>query len=1128
MHKPTTAAPIAFLAAVLASCSATNQTADSGGGTDQDGLSAVAAQRLLDAGQVDEALLMTDRILRARPRDREARVVAAKGNLALFQEGRGQPQLFLDQAVRELEQALEIDRDDPTALISLSWCKLQQSEFSRGRDLALEAASLLRNADAPGERVAGALLQAADNQMQIFVEARRKELGEGEERPGSGTTGLANQVLASLTDADRAASTAGAALRRARVYSWMNRSKDALEELEVGIRTHPTDSTLHDELQRSYWDRDKHLDCVAAYRRLLKESPGNGAILWYLGKAQVALGDQLRQNSDWEGAESRYQQALTSYQEYDVKRPADRANTSQWLAICHLNLGRVAYERGDLERAASEYEAAWKASPLVAEYDEDGFPRLYITGGGNYLGGLAQIGMTLSNAVDESALRQTLAFFETVIERHPDRFGAIYNNAALAARDLGAKLEREAREAQQGGTGADAEALTAEAMQLYETSYRYYEVAVRLSPDDARVVNDCGLMLVYHLNRDYDRAQELFERAIELGEQSLAELPADAPDEERRDLEEAVGDAHDNLGKLFAENLQEPERAVPYLEKSLAYFPYQQRASRQLLERIRSGATSPEQRAEQQRRQATFETALGKASAEAEEANFDGALSALDAVAKDLRDFAPFHYHYGLFSLQMAEQQAADGGGVGLVDGLFQDAVRNLRKAVEIDKGPLEPRLALARAESAIGEFARAANAADALLLHARSTGGAAPEFLRETHKVRGEAAARAFVASKQDPEATADEEMLRQARASFREIADSPLLDDATLQLWVATEQWAEAPAQALEIMMAAWRRDPAKLPQLVELASQLGRSEEVVAALADTTDATELWYRGRAGFDLGVQHWAGGEPDDAVAALDAALASFRASAETNAEFTDSCDQWRALTLGQRGMVQISADQLEAAADSLLEAARLRPDVAGNDLGGGSTIRRGILLVGDRYFTGGDLAAAVAFYERAAAALPEDGQIQNNLGLFARDHGDALKRAGQTEAAQEFYETSYAAYSAATRLQPDDIRLRQDRALILVYCLERDFETATELLQASIDEGSELLAESPPDDATELRDLQEAVGDAYMNLGYLQMRHLEQFEAAKENFEKSLEFYPFERRASRGYLRQVETRRNG
>src|SRR5690606_28898461 len=182
------------------------------------------------------------------------------------------------------------------------------------------------------------------------------------------------------------------------------------------------------------------------------------------------------------------------------------------------------------------------------------------------------------------ALEQSLAFFERVLERHPDRFGALYNNAALSARDLGARIARDAE-------GEDRAARMAEAMALWEKSYGFYEKAVELEPEDPRILNDCGLMLVYHLHRDYDRARELFDRAREFGQQALDELPMDAPEEQRHDVEEATGDAWQNIGVLLEDNLERPfEEARPFYEKAVEYYPYQRRDAARRLRNASSGA----------------------------------------------------------------------------------------------------------------------------------------------------------------------------------------------------------------------------------------------------------------------------------------------------------------------------------------------------------------------------------------------------------------------------------------------------------------------------------------------------------------------------------------------------------
>src|SRR5690606_4244235 len=119
------------------------------------------AERLLAAGDPDGALAITDELLEADRDHRAARLVAARANIALFESGRSGAQWFLDDAIRQLEAALALEGDDPEAMLDLSRCRLRKSEFDEGRELALDAARLLRERRAPGRDVAGALMQVA-------------------------------------------------------------------------------------------------------------------------------------------------------------------------------------------------------------------------------------------------------------------------------------------------------------------------------------------------------------------------------------------------------------------------------------------------------------------------------------------------------------------------------------------------------------------------------------------------------------------------------------------------------------------------------------------------------------------------------------------------------------------------------------------------------------------------------------------------------------------------------------------------------------------------------------------------------------------------------------------------------
>ena len=59
-----------------------------------------------------------------------------------------------------------------------------------------------------------------------------------------------------------------------------------------------------------------------------------------------------------------------------------------------------------------------------------------------YLNGLYQIGRALTVSSTPAALEKSLDHYEWAIAKHPDKYGSIYTNAGLSARDLGVATGR--------------------------------------------------------------------------------------------------------------------------------------------------------------------------------------------------------------------------------------------------------------------------------------------------------------------------------------------------------------------------------------------------------------------------------------------------------------------------------------------------------------------------------------------------------------------------------------------------------------------------------------------------------------------------------------------------------------
>jgi tetratricopeptide (TPR) repeat protein len=258
----------------------------------------------------------------------------------------------------------------------------------------------------------------------------------------------------------------------------------------------------------------------------------------------------------------------------------------------------------------------------------------------------------------------------------------------------------------------------------------------------------------------------------------------------------------------------------------------------------------------------------------------------------------------------------------------------------------------------------------------------------------------------------------------------------------------------------------------------------------------------------------------EGSLAMLDAAMACFASAERTNPAYGESCEQWRAMCLGQKGNVAFAMDDLANAELWLLEATRLRPDRIHVDLGGGETVQRGLLRLGDR--TMRDFARTEALFRQAAAIADPDVDLLNNAAVYARDRGVQLEESGRYSEAESMFERSYETYLRAVALDPRSVRLRNDCALVAIHHLEKEWDSSRQMLDAAIEDGERRLRESPPADARQLQDLDEAVGDCFENLALWHLKHDQDHAAAEAAARRSLEHHPRQERG--GALRHLES----
>lgn len=1096
------------------------------------------ARRLLSAGDPDAALAITDGLRRTYPTWADAFAVAGQGNLELAKiERRGlDPRNVLGDAETCFLRASELAPERADAWLGLAEARYGLGDWEPAREAAAAAIERSKRAD---ELAPKAAIVAGKSCQQQVVTLRQAELQSGTpDARGvvpieSDTAQKAQQALGyfTLAQADLPSEACrGAAL----VYQWLDQSDEALRELERGIALAPENADLHVAYQDLHVQLGQQRALGGAYTKLVRELPGQPILLWFAGRAEVVEADGLRSRQNLQPAIEAYRKAAGHYRNYAQKVQGHRDAANQWIAICELSIARAAADMGDTTAAKEHLFAAAETSPLAVQY-EGMEPALRDSFGSHFAGVVFVVGRALSASVDRQALEQTVAFYDEVIAKYPGRWGFVYNNAALPCRDLGVLLVRDVEKLEPKAR----EAAMTQAMALWEKSYRYYEEAVKLSPDDARIVNDCGLMLIYHLDRDFDRARQLFEQAIAVGQPQLDAMPADAPKEDRQLLEEAVGDAWQNIGVLMLRHQKRPfAEAKPFLDKAVLFYPYMQREAAHMLAnegqdsgkarlnpRSLQGAANAS--AEQGNEKEKLQELQKKAETAAQDGDLDGALAELDKGKKDLKDYGPYHALCGDYALRYARQAIAEGRKGA--DMLLQDAVVTLTRAVQLDSEPAGPRLLLAEAQYEAGQLEPAVKTISALLLHLQSQGGGDATVVATAHRLRANAAARAFTA---DPKGANSKQLLDDARLSFRQLEQKKLLDSDLRKTWSTTEAWAEAGAEAVGVYARALKDSPDDMQLLaavVDTAYAAGEPTLAVDALKARTDGAGLWYLGRARFLAASTLRSVGKLDEALAELDRAIATFDQSKKAKADFADSCEQWIAICLGKQGNALIAKKDWAAAEKKLLESIQKRPDRLNDDLGLQETTKIGLMIVADHFAQGGDLGNTERIYRAATALCDNDLDLLNNEGLFARDHGNRLERDGKQKEAMELYEQSYKAYSRAAQLDDKNVRLLNDRALIAIHYLERDWDENKTVLDRAIELGEQQLKDFPAGDADGRKKLDEAVGDAYENLALWHLKHGGDAKAAKAAAEKSLEHHPGRGRpGARRHLAEADKKLGG
>ena len=385
----------------------------------------------------------------------------------------------------------------------------------------------------------------------------------------------------------------------ANLFQWEERLDEARDTLVRGLAIAPESSQLHDGLVRVASQLGGWTAVRESYEAFHSSHAELAIGLWHLARAtyEEALEKMLAQANDqgagFSLAESRFRAARlmeTSYTDaclgYEI--------------ICRNGLGWSHYHAGQLDDAALAFfsmeelmdgglrwevkDQLWSGldslSFLVRMHNE-----AWLKPGPNH-------GERFPELVRAAEISDALFAYDATNSGYA-------NNAGFFNRDLGTDLEQQGVELllTEDSDPSQAEALFKRAVEHMERSFAAYQVAAQLAPQDARLVNDCGLVLAYYLQRNPDLAESYFQDAIAVG---LPQLEAGIEDEEARTMtREAVGDAYQNLGVLELTLRGNATKAAAWFEKSLGYERYPRGAVTQFFQplcaRIAAGSVAVEQ-----------------------------------------------------------------------------------------------------------------------------------------------------------------------------------------------------------------------------------------------------------------------------------------------------------------------------------------------------------------------------------------------------------------------------------------------------------------------------------------------------------------------------------------------------
>lgn len=518
------------------------------------------AERVLEAGDPARALALLDRCARTAPESPRLYSLRARARyLVGVQQGADGRELVLAALDDGLRSART--RGGPR-----EWAQASEAAFWLG-----EVGAAREYSEQACERSAGLADGAAERARAQASVAELQALEQGALKPDE----LAEPVARTRRALEEFLGFAPADL-----WAWQQLT-ELLEQHELpgramaatarALEFAPADAVLQQRFARLALALGGRERLLAEYAQFQKRHSGVALADWYPAVQHYLAGVELVVAE--RDAREPFRAAEAGFARARELDPQLTDESRAYEAACRVGRGWSQLFAGELEAAEGSLRSAEELVPgtllraLPAELPS----------------GLAALDR-LARAWTKSSLEHAGLVFEELHRLAPSSPNWA-NEAGLALRDAADALEKQGRAACTRGARAEAETLFVRAREMMERSYRAYSEGVALAPQDVQLVNDCALILVYHLQRDADEAERMLRRALQLGAEQLPALERaasqdglDAEQKSARKLEQqrlisSMGDAWQNLGVLYLTLRGDARQAQECLEKSRGMGP---------------------------------------------------------------------------------------------------------------------------------------------------------------------------------------------------------------------------------------------------------------------------------------------------------------------------------------------------------------------------------------------------------------------------------------------------------------------------------------------------------------------------------------------------------------------------